>query len=270
MKDERLEIKDRKLKVKTKPKKATPLRTTKASKIKQVLEVSVAKSTDKKATSGGLKVDVYDMKGKVIETMDLPKEIFGLKANDALVSQAVRVYLANHRRGTVSTKTRGEVAGSTRKIYRQKGTGRARHGSLRAPIFVHGGIVFGPKPRDFSLNLSKKMSRRALFTVLSEKLKEKRIKILGDIEKISPKTKEGNGVFDKLGFISKKKKVLFVAPSSLRKEFKNIYRAINNLSGVSILEARMLNAYDVLNNKEIVFMKKAVDVISDTFLKGKE
>lgn len=242
---------------------------TKSGKAKME-KVTAEKSAIKKSGKDGLEADVYDINGKVVETISLSKEIFGVKENNALVSQSVRVYLANQRVGSVSTKTRGEVRGSTRKIYRQKGTGRARHGGIRAPIFVHGGIVFGPKPRDFSLNIPKKMSRLALFTVLSERLRDNRIRILKGIEKIDPKTKEADKVFNNLGFSSGERNFLFVSPVSLRKGFENVYRAVNNLPGVSILEARMLNAYEVLNSPKIVMMKESIDVLSDTFFKNKE
>src|SRR3972149_950729 len=114
----------------------------------------VKKAVTKKLPSQtGLKLSVYNMAGKSVETLILPKEIFGAEINTHLMTQAVRVYLANQRRGTVKTKSRGEVNISTRKIYRQKGTGRARHGAASAPIFVGGGVAFGPKPRDYSLKL---------------------------------------------------------------------------------------------------------------------
>jgi len=128
--------------------------------------------------AAGLKVEVIDTVGKVVETMELPKELFGAKINSVLMAQAVRVYLANQRLGTASTKTRGEVDGSTRKIYRQKGTGRARHGGIRAPIFVKGGIAHGPKPRDYSLLLSKNMRIAALRSALSAKVKAGEVAVI--------------------------------------------------------------------------------------------
>src|SRR6266404_5428662 len=137
-------------------------------------EVSVSKKTTEKAYAT-VSVAVVGIDGKVSGKVSLPGEMFGEKVNKALLAQAVRVYLANQRQGNASTKTRGEVDGSTAKIYRQKGTGRARHGSKRAPIFVKGGIVFGPKPRDFSLSLPQKMKRKALFSALSAKVKDKEV-----------------------------------------------------------------------------------------------
>src|SRR5579885_383385 len=154
-------------------------------------DVKTAAIEQKVAKQDGvnLLIDVYGIDRKVSGKVSLPHVIFGEKVNKQLLAQAVRVYLANKRQGTVSTKTRGEVDGSTRKIYRQKGTGRARHGSVRAPIFVHGGVVHGPKPRDYSLNLPKKMRRKALFSALSAKLQDGQIKVVAGFEKLEPKTK---------------------------------------------------------------------------------
>ena len=224
---------------------------------------------------GTLKADVYDIRGKIIEKADLPKEIFAAKVNDQLMAQAVRVYLANQRRGTVSTKTRGEVKGSSAKIYRQKGTGRARHGSKRAPIFVKGGLVFGPKPRDYSLSFPKKMKRAALFSSLTAKNNNGEVKIIKGLEKIEPKTKVASLVFEKLGFDNKKspstslrvKKILLVTPSF--KEIPNVYRAARNLEGVEVLSANMLNTYQVLESRTILLMRDAIESIENTFLKEK-
>src|SRR5258708_225116 len=147
---------------------STPVAVSEVSEESVKEEVSVSKKTEKKYTP--VSVDVIGVDGKVSGKVSLPGEMFGEKVNKTLLAQAVRVYLANQRQGNASTKTRGEVDGSTAKIYRQKGTGRARHGSKRAPIFVKGGLVFGPKPRDFSLALPQKMKRKALFGALSAKV----------------------------------------------------------------------------------------------------
>jgi large subunit ribosomal protein L4 len=243
--------------------KAVKLSTAKSRPVeKETLRAEV-----KTTLKGGLKADVYDLHGKVVETIDLPKEIFGGKVNNQLVAQAVRVYLANQRRGTVSTKTRGEVQGSSAKIYRQKGTGRARHGSKRAPIFVHGGLVFGPKPRDYSLDLPKKMRRLALFSSLTLKNESGEIKVVKGLEKIEPKTKIAEEIVKKLGFDPKTRKVLLVTSDQVN-GLENVFRAAENLKGVEILSANMLNAYKVLNNKNILIMKEAIEVIKSTFVKG--
>ena len=211
----------------------------------------------------GLSLDFFDTKGKVAKTLDLPKEIFGAKVNDKLMAQAVRVYLANQRSGTAKTKDRGEVHGSTRKIWRQKGTGRARHGSKKAPIFVHGGIVFGPTPRDFSLKLAKKMKRLALFSALTAKLKKGEIKGISGFEKLAPKTKIVAASIKNLGINDKK--ILLVMPSS-SKEFENFYRGSRNIEGLKILNANLLNVYEVLDNKLILLMADALKVMENTFL----
>jgi len=208
---------------------------------------------------------VLDLKGKVIESMNLPKEIFGAKINKVLLAQAVRVYLANQRKGTHSTKTRGEVEGSTAKIYRQKGTGRARHGSKRAPIFVKGGIVFGPKPRDYSLKLPKKMRRLALFSSLTAKKDEGKIIVLSGLEKIEAKTNKMVDVIKNLKLEEKNKKILLITPDTIN-AFENVYKAGRNLKGVSIISAKMLNTYEVLNAKTLLFMKASIEVLENTFL----
>lgn len=201
-----------------------------------------------------LKADVVNTKGKVVGDIELPKEFFGVTVNKALIAQAVRVYLANQRRGTSSTKTRGEVQGSTRKIYQQKGTGRARHGSKRAPIFVHGGIVSGPKPRDFSLTMPAKMRKKALSAALSAKYSDGTVKIITGLDKIEPKTKIMTGIFKNLALDGKRKSVALVLPSKI----DNVEKAARNIDGVDILFTKQLNTYDVIKRKYMLFMKEAV------------
>lgn len=219
-----------------------------------------------KATS--LNASVFDTKGKVVGSLSLPAEIFGAKINDSLMSQAVRVYLANQRQGTVKTKDRGEVDRTSKKVWQQKGTGRARHGSRRAPIFVGGGVVFGPRPRDFSLSLSKKMKTLALFSALSSKLKDRELKIVRGLETITPKTKIMAVILKNLG-IQDDNKVLLVMPK-VGAESQSVYRASRNIEGVQILSANTLNAYRVLDNKLILMMRDSVDVIKNTFMKGRK
>ncbi len=236
----------------------------KASKVEVAHETRVAAAPKVRIRKeAGIKIDVFDTAGKIVESLELPSEIFGAKINALLMAQAVRIYLANQRRGTVSTKTRGEVHGSSRKIYRQKGTGRARHGSIRAPIFVHGGRVFGPKPRDYSLILPQKMKRAALFSALSEKVKNGELKVLAGLEKITPKTKEMVAVIRNLGVADKKKKILLVMPG----EVEEVKKAARNIEGVELTSANRLNTHDVLNNKTILLMKDAIGVVEQTFVK---
>ncbi|MBF8250272.1 MAG: ribosomal protein, partial [Candidatus Levybacteria bacterium] len=206
-----------------------------------------------------------DMKGKVAGHLELPAEIFGAKINETLMSQAVRVYLANQRQGTSKTQDRGEVNRTTKKIYQQKGTGRARHGSRRAPIFVGGGRVFGPTPRDLSLGFSKKMKTLALFSALSSKLQDQEIKIIKGLEAIAPKTKLMAEVLKNLE-IGNGKRVLLVMPKA-GKESEGVFRAARNIEGVEILSANSLNTYKVLDNALILLMKDSIDSLKNTFVK---
>lgn len=236
------------------PIKIREKRKEKSEKDQKKVQASIAVKKAASKKSGGLRVPLFTIKGKQDGQVSLPKAIFGEKVNKVLMSQAVRVYLANQRRGTASTKTRGEVVGSTRKIYRQKGTGRARHGAITAPIFVGGGIVFGPKPRDFSLAMPKKMKKKALFSALSAKLADNAITVVAGLEKITPKTK----VMAKLlKTIDVSNKTLLVIPESI----EPVTRAARNIAGVEILPANQLNTYTVLQSKTLLFMQQAIDVM---------
>lgn len=255
--------------VKSVAKKASVKKTVKVIKasVKPVKKVAVeAKVLVSKPTKTvSLNVSVFDAKGKVAGKTELPSEIFNAKINDSLMSQAVRVYLANQRQGTSKTQNRGEVDRTTKKIYQQKGTGRARHGSRRAPIFVGGGRVFGPTPRDLSLNISKKMKTLALFSALSSKLKDQEIKIVKGLETIAPKTKLMAEVLENLE-IKKTAKVLLIMPKA-GTESQNVYRAARNIEGLEILSANALNAYKVLDNALILLMKDSIDSLKNTFLR---
>ena len=231
---------------------------------KPVVEKTPVKKELPKET--GLKISVFNTSGKVVESYSLPKEIFGAPINTQIMTQAVRVYLANQRRGTVKTKSRGEVKISTRKIYRQKGTGRARHGAASAPIFVGGGIAFGPRQRDYSLKLSQKMKTVALFSALSAKLKDGEIKIVSGLEKIEPKTKKMADIIGKLSLDVKNKQTLLVMPKG-GKDFENVSKAARNIQGIRILSSNLLNTYQVLQSNQILFMKNSIDAIKETFLR---
>jgi large subunit ribosomal protein L4 len=245
--------------------KATKV-TVKAPVKKAKIETKIAASKAVKGTS--LNVSVFDMKGKVDGRIELPAEIFGAKINDSLMSQAVRVYMVNQRQGTVKTKDRGEVNRTTKKVYQQKGTGRARHGSRRANIFVGGGLAFGPKPRDLSLSISKKMKTLALFSALSSKLKDNEIKIIKGLETISPKTKLMAEVLKNLGIVDASK-VLLVMPKA-GKESESVYRASRNIEGVEILSANSLNTYKVLDNRLVLLMKDSIDSLKNIFVQHKK
>lgn len=215
----------------------------------------------------GVTIDVLDTDGKVTAKLSLPKEIFAVSVKPALLAQAVRVYLANQRQGTISTKTRSMVTGSTRKIYRQKGTGRARHGDIKSPIFIGGGIAHGPHPRDFSLDLSKQMKRKALFGALTAKLKEGSLIAVSGVEKIEKKTKDMMNILNNLKLINDKEKkrqtILMVVPRVV----ENIMLAGRNIEGISFTSANLLTTYQVLRNDRLVFLKDSFAVLEKTYLK---
>lgn len=227
------------------------------------------KTTAGKSVSKASKfsVPVFNLAGKKKETYELPKEIFGAKVNEKLMAQAVRVYLANKRQGNASTKTRGEVTGSTRKIYRQKGTGRARHGSIKAPIFVGGGIVFGPRPHSFRLKLSKQMKRQALLSALTQKFLGQNISVV-DPKGASGKTKEFASMFKTLNIVSKKQAdnlALFVTDGGPETK-----KAVRNIEGVTLGSVGSMNTYEVLVNKHLIFDKGAISNLVNHFVrKGK-
>lgn len=219
------------------------------------------KATAKKAE---LAISVYDIEGKETKSLELPKEIFHVEASPRLLSQYVRVYLANQRQGNASTKTRGEVTGSTRKIYRQKGTGKARHGSIKAPIFIGGGIVGGPQPKDFSLKMNRKQKQKALLYSLSVKLKEG--SVLGfedETIKMKPQTKKVVSLMKTLGMESAK--TLVVLPKT---QENGLLLSIRNLQNVNVIQASSMNAYAVLNHQKIVFTEAAIDELKKNYIKA--
>lgn len=240
------------------PAKKVVKATAKSSKPIKKAELKVQPEVKKET---GLKQSVFSVTGKVLENITLPKEIFDLPENKQLLSQAVRVYLANQRTGTAKTKSRGEVKISTRKLYRQKGTGRARHGAGSAPIFVGGGVAFGPKPRDYSLKLSQKLKKLALFTALSLKLKNGEIKLVSGLEKVEPKTKNMAQVIAKLGSEGKKN-LLLVTPEANEK-YSNVVRSARNIKGVEILPSNLLNTYAVMRAGELLLMKDAIEKMKE-------
>lgn len=210
-----------------------------------------------------LEANVYDLKGKVMDKMSLPEEIFAAKINPVLLAQAVRVYQVNQRVGTHASKTRAQVAGSTRKIYRQKGTGRARHGDIKAPIFIGGGVAHGPKPYDYHLSMPSKMRRLALFASLTDKFQNNGIRIISGLSTIEAKTKNIISMLKNLSLAQKdgnlSNKTLLVLPESL----KNIVLAGRNVENFNMRQAQLLNTYDVIASQNILFMKEAVKILED-------
>lgn len=236
--------------------------TSKTKKEVKAVKAPVIRKVATAVKTTGLNLAVYALDGHKKGTVELSKEVFGVTPNTKLMAQAVRVYLVNQRQGTASTKTRGEVELTNAKWYRQKGTGRARHGAKSAPIFVGGGTAHGPHPRPFELKMSKQMRKKALFSALSSKL-GKEVVYAVDATGASGKTKEVFGLFEKLSLIAgnkKANKVLFVASDA------NVVRAAKNISGAIIIPAQSLNTYEVLNSNYIVFEKGAIDILGKVFL----
>jgi large subunit ribosomal protein L4 len=197
------------------------------------------------------KVQVFDQTGKKTKEIDAPKEVFSYPVKEHLVYEAVVNYRSNQRRGTASTKTRAEVRGGGRKPWRQKGTGRARAGSSRSPIWRKGGVAFGPKNRDYSYSIPKKARKNALKSVLSMKLKENKILVFDRLEFKEPKTKEGIKFLRNLELDS----VLVVESH----ENKNLFLSMRNIPLVKAVDQNKVNVYDVLNYESLVFTKKAFD-----------
>ncbi len=228
-------------------KKATKTPAVKKTVAKVVQEAKTEKTV-------GAHIPVYAMTGEKTGTMIAPASIFGGVINMQLIAQAIRVYLANQREGSAATKTRGMVEGSTRKIYKQKGTGRARHGAIRAPIFVGGGVVFGPHPRDYSLHMPQSMKNVALKSALSLKLKEEALIALTGTATVEPKTKVVATLFSKIGA---KRSVLLIVDDMKG----NLMRAARNIDNVFVTPAQNVTAYQVATSQKIILTKEAVQLI---------
>jgi large subunit ribosomal protein L4 len=197
--------------------------------------------------------EVLSISGEKQEKMELPDNLFLQKSNPGLVWEAVNNFLANQRQGTAKTKTKGEVSGGGRKPWRQKHTGRARHGSIRSPIWVGGGIVFGPTPRSYSFQIPKKKRRKALLIALSEKLNSNNLKVVSDIPKDINKTKEMAKILGGLG-LSKGRTLILLDTIS-----ENLIRSTRNIPNLALKCARDLNVYDVVSSEQILFSKTGLE-----------
>ncbi|MGB9877086.1 MAG: 50S ribosomal protein L4 [bacterium] len=210
-------------------------------------------------------IALLNQSGEVVGEMQLREEVFGVEPNHTLMHQAVLSYLANQRQGTHSTKTRGEVRGGGRKPWRQKGTGRARQGSIRAPQWVGGGTVFGPHPRDYSFYLSKKERRSALRSALSAKLADGEIKVVDELNIDEPKTKKMEAVLRSLGLEGKRTLIVTEKINPL------IILSARNIPYVAgVVEAKDLNTYDVLSVENLLMTKEAVKVIEERLKEEEE
>lgn len=201
-----------------------------------------------------MKCPVTTLDNKTSGEIELSDAVFGLPVREDILARVVNWQLAKRRRGTASTKTRGEVQGSTRKIYRQKGTGRARHGSIRANIFRGGGVAHGPRPRSHAFDLPKKVRRLGLKTALSAKAAEGKLIVLEEAKAESPRTKELKKRLDELGLSS----ALIVGGESLDDNFS---LAARNLVGIDVLPQIGANVHDILRHDHLVLTKDAVQAL---------
>lgn len=202
------------------------------------------------------KVAVYNKEGATVGEITLSDAVFGADVNAGLMHEAVQMYLANQRQGTHDTKTRSEVSGGGKKPWRQKGTGRARQGSTRAPNWRHGGIVFGPHPREYGWTMPKKARRAALRSALSAKVASGDLIVLDSLELEAPKTKEIVSLLKNLNAFSKA--YIVTAEQNV-----NVYKSARNLPGVNANEARNLNVYEVLYADKLVLTRDAVAKVEE-------
>ena len=201
-------------------------------------------------------VDIIDLNNKKVGTLDLAEEVFAAPVNEALLYEAVRHHLAGARRGTASTKTRHEVAGSGKKLWKQKGTGRARMGSIRSPLWRHGGTVHGPQPRDYSYKLPRKMQLGALKSALSAKLRDGELRVVNEFAIGEPKTK---AMQQALNGIEAAPTVLVVDNSGDR----NLELSSRNLEGVKLVASRDVNVYDLLGHQQVLLSEAAARKLSE-------
>jgi large subunit ribosomal protein L4 len=198
-----------------------------------------------------VKVPVYSLNGEVVEQTELSQAVFDFPFNEAVVHQAMVRQLANGRQGTASTKTRGEVSGSTKKLYPQKHTGRARRGSIKSPLLRGGGVVFGPKPRTYRQSMPKKMRKLALKCLLSAKVREGNIRLVQELDFEEPKTKDMMNVLSLLGIDSST--LILTAQST-----PNVVKSAANLPEVKVLPSALINVLDLLSYKMLVATVPAI------------
>ncbi|MCL2698813.1 MAG: 50S ribosomal protein L4 [Defluviitaleaceae bacterium] len=206
-------------------------------------------------------VDVYNMSGEKVGDAELNDAIFGVPMNEPIVHAAVVQYLANQRQGTKATKTRAQVRGSTRKPYRQKGTGRARHGSTRSPIWTGGGMTFAFQPRDHSFKLNKKVKRQALKCALSSRALEDKLVVVDELTLDEIKTKKMRQTLDNL----KLNKALVVLDGSMATDARNVILSARNIPDVKTASVGTINVYDILKFDTFVVTKQALEKIQEVY-----
>lgn len=205
------------------------------------------------------KVDILNIKGENVGSLELNETLFNTEISEHTVYEVVKNQLANKRQGTQSAKTRSEVRGGGRKPFRQKGTGRARQGSIRAPHYTGGGVVFAPKPRDYSYKVPKKLRRKALYSVLTSKVNDNELIVLEDLNLENAKTKEAVAV---LNAINAGDKAYIVTAEN----DNEVYRSFRNIEGVDVSAASLINVYDLVKHNKLVITKDAVAKLEEVFI----
>ncbi len=204
------------------------------------------------------KVDVYDIKGKKVSDIELADSVFGIEPNENIVHAVLVNYLANQRQGTQSTKTRAEVRGGGRKPWRQKGTGRARQGSIRAPQWIKGGIALGPKPRSYKYTVNKKERRLAIKSILSSKVLEKELTVVDKLELKEIKTKS---MVKALEALKAEGKTLIILPEGN----KNVIMSARNIEGVKAIKANNINVFDLLKYNNLILPVDTVKKLEEVY-----
>ena len=204
------------------------------------------------------KVDVYDLNGKKVSDIELAENVFGIEPNEAIVHSVLKNYLANQRQGTQSTKTRSEVSGGGRKPWRQKGTGRARQGSIRAPQWIKGGIALGPKPRSYYYTVNKKERQLAVKSVLSSKVLENTLVVVDSLDMKEIKTKE---MVKALNNLKVEGKTLML----LAEKNENVQKSARNIEGVKTTLVNTINVYDLLKYKNLVITLDTVKKLEEVY-----
>lgn len=205
------------------------------------------------------KVNVLNIKGENVGEIELNETLFATNISKQAVYEVVKNQLANKRQGTQSAKTRAEVRGGGRKPFRQKGTGRARQGSIRAPHYTGGGVVFAPKPRDYSYKVPKKLRRKALYSVLTSKVNENELVVLDELKMDTFKTKEAANI---LNTIDAGKKAYVVTAEN----DNVVYRSFRNIEGVDVAPANLVNVYDLIRHNKLVITKDAIAKLEEVFI----
>ena len=203
------------------------------------------------------KVGLFNVEGKKVGDFQLSDSVFGVEVNEYAMHQVVVALLANKRQGTQSAKTRAEVSGGGIKPWRQKGTGRARQGSIRAPQWIHGGIVFAPKPRDYRVSVPKTMRKVAMKSALTSKVQDNEMIVLESLSLDAPKTKE---IVKMLNAFEAKKALIITSESN-----EAIYKSSRNIEGVSVIPVNNINVYDLLKYEKVIITKDALSKIEEVY-----